>query len=126
MSLKIQLIIAAVLIIALGIIFHMVKKRSLELKYVLVWIMCDVVLLILDLFPDLINGLAQVMGISLPVNMIFFLGFIFSLIILFSLTVALSRVTLRVRKLAQKMAMEEDARKIYDQKSDTHERNGEE
>ena len=40
--------------------------------------------------------------------MIFFLGFLFSLIIIFSLTVALSRVTAKVRRLTQKMALENE------------------
>ena len=108
MSLRIQIIIAVALVIALAVILNMVKKRSLELKYVLGWILCAAALLILDLFPGLIDRLSQFLGIRSPVNMIFFLGFLFSLIIIFSLTVALSRVTLRVRKLAQKMALEEE------------------
>lgn len=52
--------------------------------------------------------LANVLGIYSPVNMIFFLGFVLSLIIIFTLTVALSRVTARVRKLAQMIALQED------------------
>ena len=52
--------------------------------------------------------LANVLGIYSPVNMIFFLGFVLSLVIIFTLTVALSRVTARVRKLAQMIALQED------------------
>ena len=48
------------------------------------------------------------LGIYSPVNMIFFLGFVLSLVIIFTLTVALSRVTARVRKLAQMIALQED------------------
>ena len=44
----------------------------------------------------------------IPVNMIFFMGFVLSLVIIFTLTVALSRVTARVRKLAQMIALQED------------------
>lgn len=109
MTLRIQIIIAAVLVVALTMILIMVKKRSLELKYVLGWIVCDVALLIFDWFPHLIDRVAGFLGIYSPVNMIFFLGFLFSLIIIFSLTVALSRVTSRVRKLAQKMALDEES-----------------
>lgn len=106
MTLRVQIIIAIALLIALAVILDMVRKRSLELKYVLGWILCDIGLLLFDLFPNLISRLSRFLGIYSPVNMIFFLGFLFSLVIIFSLTVALSRVTLRVRKLAQKMALE--------------------
>ena len=36
------------------------------------------------------------------------MGFVLSLVIIFTLTVALSRVTARVRKLAQMIALQED------------------
>lgn len=110
MSLRVQIIVVLVLLIGLFIILNMVKKRALELKYVLGWIACDIVLLLFAIFPELMDQLAQFMGIYSPVNMIFFLGFIFSIVIIFSLTIALSRVTLRVRKLAQKMALETEKR----------------
>lgn len=106
MSLRVQIIVIMVLIMGLIVILNMVKKRALELKYVLGWILCDLALLVFAIFPDLMNRLAGFLGIYSPVNMIFFLGFLFSIIIIFSLTVALSRVTSRVRKLAQKMALE--------------------
>lgn len=108
MTLKAQILICIVLVIALLAIVNMVRKRSLELKYVLVWIGCDLILVIFTLFPNLMQKLANVLGIYSPVNMIFFLGFVLSLVIIFTLTVALSRVTARVRKLAQMIALQED------------------
>jgi hypothetical protein len=106
MTLRAQMIVAIILLIFLAVILNMIKKRSLELKYMLGWILCDLALLVLDFVPNLIDRLSELLGIYSPVNMIFFLGFIFSLVIIFILTVALSRVTQRVRKLAQKMALE--------------------
>ena len=108
MTLKAQILISIVLVIALMAIINMVRKRSLELKYVLVWICCDLVLFIFTLFPNTMLILAQFLGIYSPVNMIFFMGFVLSLIIIFTLTIALSRVTARVRKLAQMIALQED------------------
>lgn len=112
MTLKAQILISIVLVIALMAIINMVRKRSLELKYVLVWIGCDLVLFVFTLFPNTMQKLAQFLGIYSPVNMIFFMGFVLSLIIIFTLTVALSRVTARVRKLAQMIALQEDEEKL--------------
>ena len=50
------------------------------------------------------NVLDRMLGIQSPVNMIFFLGFLFSLMIIFSLTVTISRITAKVRKMAQEIA----------------------
>lgn len=106
MTVKVQILIGIILILVLGVILNMVRKRELELKYVLAWLFCDLALLFFTCFPDAMAAVASFLGIYSPVNMIFFLGFVFSLIIIFSLTVALSRVTAKVRRMAQMMALE--------------------
>ncbi len=105
MPMKIQYIIGLCLIVGLVIIINMIRKRSLELKYALSWILAIVFVLILVLFPTLQVLLSNLLGIATPVNMIFFLGFCFSLLIIFTLTVIVSRTTDRLRKLAQQMAI---------------------
>lgn len=79
MTLKAQVLICIVLIIALIAIVNMVRKRSLELKYVLVWICADIILFIFTLFPSTMGHVAAFFGIYSPVNMIFFRGFVLSL-----------------------------------------------
>ena len=119
MTVKAQILIVVILLIALGALIYIVKKRALELKYVLLWLACDIILLIFALFPELMDVFSQVFGILSPVNMLFFFGFVFSLMIIFSLTVALSRVTGSVRRMAQEMAlMEERLRKYEDQEQE--------
>ena len=111
MSLRTQVIMVVALLLAIAVIFSMVRKRQLELKYVLAWIFCALALIVITLFPGLLGEMTRFLGINSPMNMVFFLGFVFSLIIIFSLTVALSRVTERVRKLAQELALHEEGAK---------------
>lgn len=108
MTLKLQLIIGICLAVALLAIVNMIRKRKLELKYALSWLIAIVFVLILDCFPILLTKLSYFLGIWAPVNMIFFLGFCFSLLIIFVLTVTLSRMSERVRKLAQAVALNEE------------------
>lgn len=108
MTFKIQLIIGICLVVALLAIVNMVRKRKLELKYALSWLIAIVFVLIMDCFPVLLIRLSYFLGIWAPVNMIFFLGFCFSLLIIFVLTVTLSRMSERVRKLAQAVALNEE------------------
>lgn len=110
MTFKIQLIIGICLVVALLAIVNMVRKRKLELKYALSWLIAIVFVLIMDCFPVLLIRLSYFLGIWAPVNMIFFLGFCFSLLIIFVLTVTLSRMSERVRKLAQAVALNEENR----------------
>lgn len=108
MTFKLQLIIGVCLAVALLAIVNMIRKRKLELKYALSWLIAIVFVLILDCFPVLLTKLSYFLGIWAPVNMIFFLGFCFSLLIIFVLTVTLSRMSERVRKLAQAVALNEE------------------
>lgn len=107
MNIKIRLIIATGVIVALAIIINMVRKRKLELKYVLSWLIVGVGILLLDAFPSLLNSFACVCGVAVPINMLFFLGFCFSLAIIFTLTVTVSRMSLRIKDLAQEIALYE-------------------
>lgn len=108
MTFKLQLIIGICLVVALLAIVNMIRKRKLELKYALSWLIAIVFVLIMDCFPVLLTRLSHFLGIWAPVNMIFFLGFCFSLLIIFVLTVTLSRMSERVRKLAQAVALNEE------------------
>lgn len=107
MNIKIQIIIGITVILALCVIVNMIRKKRLELRYALAWLIVGVGIFILDCFPQLITWLAHVLGIASPVNMLFFLGFCFSLIIIFILTVAVSRASIRIKELAQELALYE-------------------
>ena len=105
MNSRIQIIVAIVIVLALCVIVNMIRRKALELRYALTWLGVGVVVLFLDLFPGLMAHLSKLMGIALPSNMLFFLGFCFSLAIIFGLTIAVSRLSNRINDLTQEMAL---------------------
>lgn len=105
MNIRIQIIIAVFIILALAGIVNMIRKKALELRYALAWIGVGIGVLVLDLFPGLMEVISKILGIASPVNMLFFFGFCFSLIIIFILTVAISRMSIRIKQLAQELAL---------------------
>ena len=105
MTLKAQIIMIVILAAALLLVLNYVRRKKLQLKYALPWIACVAVLIVLVAVPNLLEVLARFLGIQSPVNMVFFLGFVFSLAIIFVLTVVVSRLTGRVRQLAQSIAL---------------------
>lgn len=105
MTFRLQLIVAVAVVIALLYIGNLVRIRRLELKYALVWFFVGVLLLFFDLAPGMLNALTRLLGIALPINMLFFLGFGFVLIIIFTQTVVISNLTRRVKRLTQEVAM---------------------
>ena len=107
MNVRIQIIVAIGLVLALCVIINMIRKKALELRYALAWLLVGFGTLILDLFPGVMMELAKFMGIEVPSNMLFFLGFCFALIIIFVLTIAVSRMSIRIKNLTQAMALYE-------------------
>jgi len=104
-NIQLQITIAITVIIAMTILILMVKKKYLELRYALVWFVMGIGVLVFGLFPRWIFWLAGIMGIADPVNMLFFVGFCFSLAIIFTLTIAVSRMSKRIKDLAQGIAL---------------------
>ncbi len=102
---RIQIVIAIFIVLSLLMVFNMVRKRKLDLRYALSWIILMVVLLVLDIFPIIIDKLSKVMGIELPLNTLVFLGFCFLLVIVFGLTISLSNMSSRVKSLTQELAL---------------------
>ena len=51
---RLQIILAVLLLLILCRLLRAVLKKTLEIKYVLSWIIIDICLLIIDLFPPII------------------------------------------------------------------------
>ena len=107
MTIKLQIVIGLAILVVFLILVNMIRRRSLELKYALSWFLVLCALFSFDCSPRLLIVVSEFLGIYAPVNMIFFLGFCFSLVIIFSLTVALSRMSNSVRTLDQMVALNE-------------------
>ena len=105
MSLRLQIIVGVLIALSMIVIVNMVRKKKLNLRYALVWLIVGCVVLLFDLFPQLLDIVTNLLGIGVPVNMLFFLGFAFSLLIIFSLTVSVSRLSDKVKRLTQEIAL---------------------
>lgn len=105
MSIRIKCVIIIVLILGLLKILGLIKKNKLELKYALSWLFLELGILIITLVPNLLNVISKALGIYNEINMLFFLGFVFIILVIFTLTMSLSRNSERVRKMAQEIAL---------------------
>ena len=105
MRLQLQLTIIIAVSIAMIALILLVRKKRVDLRYTLIWFLAGSGVLVLTLFPGLMIRLSNTLGIADPVNMLFFIGFCFSLAIIFTLTVAVSRMSKRIKDLAQEMAL---------------------
>ncbi|MCR5587875.1 MAG: DUF2304 domain-containing protein [Lachnospiraceae bacterium] len=105
MSLRLQIIIIVIMVLLLMHIINMVSKKKMDFKFGLIWAMVDIVIMILAIWPKLLAMISNLLGIASPVNMIFFFGMILSMLIIFSLSMEISYLSDRVKKLSQELAI---------------------
>ena len=87
------------------LILLFLKRKSLNLKYSLLWIFSGVLMLVFILFPTLINWAARLLGVAAPMNTIFALGLFFTMMILMSITAIVSKLNDRIKRLIQANAL---------------------
>lgn len=87
------------------IILYYLKKRMLELKYTLIWLVTGVVMGIMVLFPGLLGWFRGLLGIESNMNALYVLCFAFTIMILMTLTSIVSRQMLKIRILIQENSM---------------------
>lgn len=86
-------------------IFNMVRIKRLELRYALTWILTSFSFIILSVFPKVLKFVSGVLHIKEPVNTLFLSIIFFLIIIIFTLTLALSRNANRVKTLIQEIGI---------------------
>lgn len=102
-SLRICLVIA--LIFYFVIILALLKRKSLLLKYTLLWMLSGMGMIILIVFPQLLNFVVLLVDIKSPVNGLFAFGIFFILLILMSITSIVSKQSEKIKLLVQDNAL---------------------
>jgi hypothetical protein len=104
-SQKLQLMLILISLVGLAFLLNQIVKYKLELKYSLLWLFLSLATIILAVIPSLSFNIAHWFGIETPVNVLFLFGIFVSLMIVFSLTVALSQHMVRIRHLSQELGI---------------------
>lgn len=102
-TLRMAMLLAVALYFVL--VLYLLKKRSLNLKYTLLWILSGLMMLVLAIFPQILNLFANLVGVYEPTNALFSIICFCIIIILMSLTAIVSKLNEKSKRLIQKMAL---------------------
>ena len=105
MLLELRLIMILVIIVLFIFFINMLRKGKMDLKYCLVWLIGLLGIAVFCIFPGLLYGLSGLLGIEVAVNTLFLICIAFLACICISLTIVASRLSNRLRKLAQNIAI---------------------
>lgn len=92
-------------IIIIVTLFEMLRRHRLREKYALIWFVIAIGSLLVALVPSALSGLADALGVVLPVNLLFFLGSLVLLAMSLQHSYELGRLEERTRTLAEEVAL---------------------
>ena len=119
MTQQLQFVMLAGAVALLGLIFFFfLKKGYMSVKYSLLWLGLSVLLVIFAACPYVVYVLRDILDIQMPVNLVFLLMFCFVLVVLLSLSIAISQLAEKCKRLAQTNALlEKRVRELEKQKT---------
>ena len=89
-------------------ILFLSKKRRLTVKYAIIWLFSAGVLIVCSLFPYVVLVLTDLLGMTVASNTVFLLAGAFMLMLLISLSSAVSQFAQKITRLAQRSALLEE------------------
>lgn len=87
------------------VILDLLRRKKIREKYAALWLIVGAATLILGLAPQLLDVAADLVGVSVPSNLLFALGILFVLGVLLHLTFEISSLEDETRTLAEEVAI---------------------
>jgi hypothetical protein len=100
-------LIAGALICAFSMLRE-IRKKKVQIEYTLFWLLFSGLLIILAVFPYLIYVIAKPLGIISPANLVFALIILILIVKSFLMTLQISEMDMKIRKLTQYLAIREE------------------
>jgi len=104
-SLHFQIVLIATALINLVITIFNVKKAKLKVQYSILWLFFSAGLLLIAVFPRLVKTIASLLGIYSDTNALFLFFIAFIILILFSFSIAITRLSNSINRAIQEIAL---------------------
>lgn len=89
----------------LFLIFELVRRKMLKEKYAILWLFSGGIILTLAIFDKMLNWITSFLGVILPINIVFFFGIFFIILINIHFSLVISNLSEQNKKIAQKLAL---------------------
>jgi hypothetical protein len=92
-------------LIVLVSLFEMLRRHRLREKYAVIWFVIAVGVLVVALFPVVLQRATTLLGLQVPANLLFFIASLVLLILTLQHSYELGRLEERTRTLAEEVAL---------------------
>lgn len=111
-------IIGALLILVVAV--ELLRRGKLRERHTFWWLIAGTLSLIIAIFPSILDGLAGLLGVDVPVNLLFFVGILVLFLVCIQQSTELTRFEERTRTLAERVALLENRLRQLEQESPRH------
>lgn len=93
------------LVVLLGIVLELVRKRYLRERFAIAWILAITTLVLVATIPGLLDWLASLVGIKYPPTLLLLLAVVFLSILVLGIATQLSSIDEKMRQVAEYTAL---------------------
>jgi hypothetical protein len=102
---KLTIVTGLTALAVLAFMVELLRRRQLQEKYAILWLLVSIVILPMAFFPFLTDNVAEAIGIASGVSLVLFLGIVFLLLVTVHLSWEVSRLEEETRTLAEDLAL---------------------
>lgn len=96
----------ATALLTLIVVVEMLRRRRLRERHAIWWLIAGVLALIVGIFPDTLTWAANLVGVSVPTNLVFFVSIAILFLVCLQHSSELTRIESNTRVLSEHVALQ--------------------
>ena len=105
---RVAVVASLAVLLFIVVIFELIRRRRLQERYALLWLLTAFVLLVFSVWRDALRLVAEQVGIAYPPSALFVIASFFILVVLLHYSTVISELSERSVTLAQQLAIVEE------------------
>lgn len=107
MSVAIYILGVLSALVTLGVVIEMLRRRRLRERHAIWWIVAGSLALIIGVFPGALGWAANLLGVTVPLNLVFFVSVAVLFLVCLQHSAELTDLETKTRTLAETSALQE-------------------
>jgi hypothetical protein len=92
-------------LVAIAVIVEMLRRRRLRERHAIWWLIAGLLALIISVFPSTLTWAAALLGVTVPVNLVFFVTLVLLSLVCLQASAELTTLEAKTRTLAESTAL---------------------
>lgn len=94
-------------LITLGVVIEMLRRRRLRERHAIWWLIAGALALIIGVFPSVLDWAAAILGVDVPINLVFFVSIAVLFLVCIQHSVELTDLESKTRTLVEISTLQE-------------------